>query len=628
MCWGVALACSRRYCSSARACASAASSACQDCRSRFVACLVWPVHCLPSQNRTVVGKSGFAGAGSRYHPAGRGPAWVSCPVWPVPSVWSPMSGRVGRTGRPRPVNAERAGSPFLGQTDPRVEAGTDVDGEIMTASVVLSTLTIGVDQLVASKTMFCNAERGVLLGETPVTLPPHRTVIEVLESVAVDDETVDGRRALRAAGYSIALDDFVWFDDVERLIAEKCETEDDVQWAAEAGFELFQGYAIQRPEIVRGTTIAPSALTQVQLAMTLLTEQLDFEEIEEILCREPGLVLQVLQLASIGSHRGMRRQVQTVHEALVLLGTIRIRQWVALTILGGQQGGRTDALATALVRAGMAELAAPLEGLEPGVAFTAGLLSALDLLLGVDLEEIESSLDLDRELVAAAFHREGRYGDLVARVAAYQDAIDAGTDPGERLAALDASAPRAFRWAMPYVNSLEPPTRADLSADRGRRVLLVTRDLSLHQGLEGPGGHRPAQVPALHEVAAELAQDEQRALVLDPLGHHPQTERVGQVDGGPHDRGGAQLGDDVLAEGAVELDLVDRQREEVLEAAVAGAVVVDREPDTEVVEGLHHDHGRLRVAHHRGLGDLDGQGLGRHLVREQRRGNELDQALV
>jgi EAL and modified HD-GYP domain-containing signal transduction protein len=371
-----------------------------------------------------------------------------------------------------------------------VEAGTDVDGDMMTASVVLSTLTIGVDQLVASKTMFCNAERGVLLGETPVTLPPHRTVIEVLESVAVDDETVEGCRALRAAGYSLALDDFVWFDGVERLLeladvvkidllassraevlslvercrpydvrllAEKCETQDDVEWAAEVGFELFQGYAIQRPEIVRGTTIAPSALTQVQLAMTLLTEQLDFEEIEEILRREPGLVLQVLQLASIGSHRGMRRQVKTVHEALVLLGTIRIRQWVALTILGGQQGGRTDALATALVRARMAELAAPLEGLEPGVAFTAGLLSALDLLLGVDLDEIESSLDLDAELVAAAFHREGRYGDLVTRVAAYQDAIDAGADPGERLADLDVSAPRAFRWAMPYVNSLERP---------------------------------------------------------------------------------------------------------------------------------------------------------------------------
>ncbi|NUR09318.1 MAG: EAL domain-containing protein [Nocardioidaceae bacterium] len=367
-------------------------------------------------------------------------------------------------------------------------AGTDVDGEMMTAAVVLSTLTIGVDQLVASKKMFCNAERGVLLGETPVTLPPHRTVIEVLESVRVDDETVQGCAALKEQGFAVALDDFVWFDGAERLLeladvvkidlmatsrddvlslvercrpydvrllAEKCETDDDVSWAAEVGFELFQGYAIQRPEVIRGTTIAPSALTQVQLAMTLLTDDLDFDEIEDILRREPGLVLQVLQLASVGSHRGMRRQVRTVREALVLLGTTRIRQWVALTILGGQKGGRTDALATALVRARMCELAAADAGLDAGFAFTAGLLSALDLLLGVPVQEIEGSLDLDDALVAAAFHGDGPVGAVVRRVTSYQIAVDEGLDPGEELADLDASAPLAFLWAMPYVNSLE-----------------------------------------------------------------------------------------------------------------------------------------------------------------------------
>ena len=41
----------------------------------------------------------------------------------------------------------------------------------MTAEVVLGALTIGLDQLVGDKVMFCNAERGALTGATPVTLP-------------------------------------------------------------------------------------------------------------------------------------------------------------------------------------------------------------------------------------------------------------------------------------------------------------------------------------------------------------------------------------------------------------------------------------------------------------------------
>ena len=240
-----------------------------------------------------------------------------------------------------------------------------LSGDQMTADVVLSALTIGVGQLVGDKMVFCNAERGVLTGQTPVTLPSHRTVIEVLETVAVDDEIVAGCAALVAEGYTLALDDFVWVEGAERLLdlasivkldfrtstreeiealarrcseydvrllAEKLETPDELEWAMAAGFELFQGYTIERPQVVHASALPPSVASHVQLAAAMLTEDVDFDELERVLRREPGLVLQVLQLASAGAARGLRREVQTVREALVLLGTVRIRQWVALTL--------------------------------------------------------------------------------------------------------------------------------------------------------------------------------------------------------------------------------------------------------------------------------------------------------
>jgi len=80
-----------------------------------------------------------------------------------------------------------------------------VGGDRMTAEVVLGALTIGVEALVGDKVMYCNAERGVLVGETPITLPPERTVVEVLETVAIDEELVAGCRDLVARGYALAL---------------------------------------------------------------------------------------------------------------------------------------------------------------------------------------------------------------------------------------------------------------------------------------------------------------------------------------------------------------------------------------------------------------------------------------
>ena len=385
---------------------------------------------------------------------------------------------------------DRAGTPVGYELlyRPRTPDAAAVTGEQMTADVVLGALTIGLDQLVGDKAMFCNAERNVLTGQTSVTLPPSRTVIEVLETVVIDEPLLRGCRELADAGYRLALDDFVWTDGIEQLlelatfvkidflstgrdeivslvsrcrpygvqlVAEKVEGPADVAWAHEQGFDLFQGYAIERPVLVHGATLATSVVAHVQLAATLLAEEIDFEELEEILRREPGLVVQLLQMASIGSHHGVRRDVRSVREALVLLGTTRIRQWLALTILAGQPGAAVDALATALTRARATELLASAGGVgAPEVAFTVGLLSSLDLLLAVPLEELERRLEIAEDLKASAFRREGTLGALVADVARYQEALDRGLDPDERTGDLDAAAAAAFAWAMPFVNSL------------------------------------------------------------------------------------------------------------------------------------------------------------------------------
>jgi c-di-GMP-related signal transduction protein len=370
---------------------------------------------------------------------------------------------------------------------------TALTGEHMTAQVVLGALSIGVDRLVGRARIFCNADRGVLVGETPLTLPPSRTVIEVLETVVIDDDVVAGCRALVEAGFTLALDDFVWAPGVERLLeladivkidllavpadelpalvercraydvvllAEKVETADDVERAMALGFDLFQGYAIERPAVVSGRSVAASATAHLQLAVTMLADDLDFAEVEEILRREPGLVLQLLQMASAGAHFGLRGQVRTVREALVLLGTSRIRRWVALTILGAQPEQSPDALAVALVRARMAEQVAPARGLaDTEFAFTVGLMSALDRLLGVDRHQLAATMDLDDALKAAAFHRLGPVGALVSEIADYQDLVSGHPDDrmGEPAPDLDAAAAEAFAWAVPLVSGLDLP---------------------------------------------------------------------------------------------------------------------------------------------------------------------------
>jgi c-di-GMP-related signal transduction protein len=362
-------------------------------------------------------------------------------------------------------------------------------GETVTVSALLGDVSFDIDVLFGDTQLFCQPGPELLTGSDPVSRPTRRTVLEVPAALGVYAVVVDRCRVLARERYSIAVELAAWQPGIEpllgvadivmidlaatpreqvvdlvaqcrpygvTLLATRCLTEVDLTWATDAGFALFHGPAVQHPVQVRGGTLAPSALAQVQLASELLDERLDFDRVEDILNHEPALVVQVLHLASLGAGRGLRREVRSVREALVLMGTRRLRQWAALTVLGRQvSSGRTDALSVALVRARMCELLADRAGIERGFAFTAGLLSALDRLLGVPLAEVADKVDVDQELAAAAFRQEGMVGKLVRLVTEYQDAIVDGEPKRSELGSVELIAAMAFAWAMSHINAIE-----------------------------------------------------------------------------------------------------------------------------------------------------------------------------
>ena len=357
---------------------------------------------------------------------------------------------------------------------------------IVTMSSILGSVDLDLHGVVGDKLLFCSIGRDVLVGDSPLYLSPRRTVIEV-PVIDGDPELVDAVRAFKQEGFTIlvrnrpwtddtlellrladlvridlaagtpgeVMDAFVGYEDVPvELVAAGCDTEAELAWAQAVGFDMLLGRAVRTPETSSGSTIAPSALSQVQLGMELLGQDLDLERVEEVLRGDPALVVQLLTMASMGAGGGLHRQVRSLREALVVMGTLRIRQWAALVILSRHSQARSDALVTALVRARMCELLAPERGVDGPFAFTAGLLSALDLVLGVPLTEIERQVQLDRELKAAAFWRQGPLGELIGRIEEHERSIDTGAAPDPEHGDITLVAAQAFRWAANHAGAM------------------------------------------------------------------------------------------------------------------------------------------------------------------------------
>lgn len=331
---------------------------------------------------------------------------------------------------------------------------TDVDELVMTPELLFNSVSIGIERLVADKAMFINADRALLTGSLPLLLPPDRVVVEILETVSPDAEVLAGCRRLASRRFTLALDDFAWFDGAEalleltsivkidvlalgpegvrdtiercrdfdvRLLAEKVETPDQLAECRALGFDYFQGYLLARPDVVSGRSLDPRAFARLQLVARLLDADSEVEEIEAIIQREPSLAQQLLQLAGIGAEHGMRRSVRTIREAVVLVGRERLQSWAGLMlVIPGGDTSREEAT-TALVRARMCELLAQPHG--PVVAqqaFTAGMVAAFDVLLGMRIEQVVDALPLASDLRSAILGDDSTIGRILADVVDFQ----------------------------------------------------------------------------------------------------------------------------------------------------------------------------------------------------------------
>lgn len=368
----------------------------------------------------------------------------------------------------------------------------DARQAVVTPSSLLGSVDVDLSAIVGDRLLFCTVDRAVIVNEVRLNLPPRKTVLDV-PNCDVDVELLASIGAYKRAGFTIMVQHKAWTKDTYALlafadlvkidlrtdtparimdvvegyrdasvdlVAAGCDTEAELAWAQAVGFDLFLGRAVQVQETTSDSASAPLPLSQLQLGVELLSRDLDILRIEDILRGDPALIMQVLNMASLGAGGGLRRQVRSLREALVVMGTARIRQWAALVILSRHSQRRSDALVTALVRARMCELLAPSRGIDGPFAFTAGLLSALNLLLGVSVAEVEQQINVDEDLANAAFRREGDVGQLINRVEDHEQWIDTGSKRSDDHDEVTWLGAMAFSWATRYAQAMDSAAHA------------------------------------------------------------------------------------------------------------------------------------------------------------------------
>jgi len=311
---------------------------------------------------------------------------------------------------------------------------------------------IGIEQLSGRHPAWVSIARNFLVEIGPPPLRPDRAVLQI-ESYAARDDLLAELQKLGRSGYSIALNHYDGAPEVEALLALCSIVKIDVDGRDDSelarlvstptrynavlvasgvedqapferceplGFTYFQGAYLAEPVLVRRGSVAISAVSALRLAGEVNRADLSFEELERIIASDVGLSLKLLRYVN-SAFFALPRTVNSVREALTLLGTRTVRRWATVMAMAGTSQTSNDVVSIALQRARMCELLAGAASAEEREQmFTVGLFSVADVLLGVPMEEVLETLPFSDTIRAALLHREGPMGELLETVIAYE----------------------------------------------------------------------------------------------------------------------------------------------------------------------------------------------------------------
>jgi c-di-GMP-related signal transduction protein len=354
------------------------------------------------------------------------------------------------------VDEQVLGYELLFRAGPTAETADfhEAQADFATAEIIVNTFAqFGIRALVGQGLAFVNVTRPFLTGELPLPFEPDRVVLEVLEDTHPDPHVAEGCRRLVERGYRFALEDlrhhdprlallgfasYVKLDLRARrledlaevagacreagveLIATKVESAADVEAASELGCTMFQGRHLAHAQVMGTPTLTPDRLHCLHLLGVLAQPDVSFDDVEELVRVEPALAVRVLTVANSAT-TGAGREITSVRDALVMLGLGRLRGWLQLMVFADLAGESSELFSTALIRARACELlAASREDVRSETAFTTGLVSSLDVLLGQPIESLMTRMGLGDDINVAVTAGDGPLGRLLQAVRRYE----------------------------------------------------------------------------------------------------------------------------------------------------------------------------------------------------------------
>ena len=328
-------------------------------------------------------------------------------------------------------------------------------GDTVAAEALLDEfIHTGLDRVVGPHPAFVNVTQDFILNEYPWLLPKTGVVLQIAADTTPESNFLKSLSHLSRQGYSIALSNFVYREELRplaaladivkvnpqsmdsvavseqvqalrplnvKLLADGVETHQDYQRCKDAGFDYFEGYFFCKPKVSDNQKPLPSSrLSTLHLLAKLQDPDISLVELEHAVAQDVAITYPILRYLN-SDDTALPRKVESLRHAISLVGTNLIRRWASVIWLEGVENKPRELMIMSMVRAYMSQqLGTALGSEKVDEFFTAGLLSLLDALLDRPMATILQDLPLVDPVKDALLNRAGPVGEALNCIQAYE----------------------------------------------------------------------------------------------------------------------------------------------------------------------------------------------------------------
>jgi len=321
-----------------------------------------------------------------------------------------------------------------------------------TAQLIIGSITSReLDKLLNRRTLaFINVDEKTLSKGILDVLDKDRFILNILEDIELSDKIVSKIIQYRKRGFRLSIEHFdssaqmimkfkrlfnyidiikmdVLLSEPEnlekvvskfkggriKLLAQNIETKEDLHKCFEMGFDYFQGYYLDKPEVIElAGSKEPAQFIILQL-IRIIKENNATGELEFFIKQQPDLSFKLIEF--FNNSRAMEVKVESLIQVITLMGRDKLMRWLMVYLYSevSQNSASKTILELAIKRAQRMEEEAPAQ--HKHKAYLAGMFSMLSSIFETNIKDLMAAVKMDRDITTLVLEKKGIFAGSLMR---------------------------------------------------------------------------------------------------------------------------------------------------------------------------------------------------------------------